>query len=205
MRGVVWLILSDWPQVPVLSQHHSSQREEKKALSCFSLLHQWIGKKTIYMQLQVNWFRRAVQCGSYTLLLSLLLYSRHTPPATEFSHRLHTLKMMSCPFWAYACDLYFIYIYTWLQDYANMAGWFLAKGSGGKGTGLGPGRIHYTLVQIQMKAGICFYMNDGMLKVRHQLIKKKKKGMIEKSCVWDEGREERLWILYFSTPHLMHC
>lgn len=41
---VVWLILSDWPQVPVLSQRHSSQKK-KKALSRFSLLHLWIEKK----------------------------------------------------------------------------------------------------------------------------------------------------------------
>lgn len=42
MRGVAWLILSDWPQVPVSSQHRSSQGERERSV-LFQPLHQRMG------------------------------------------------------------------------------------------------------------------------------------------------------------------
>lgn len=70
MRGVVWLILSDWPQVPVLSPHRCSQRrKESPVLFRSPAPVNGEKKKTwnpvIYIKLQVNWFRHAMQHSSY--------------------------------------------------------------------------------------------------------------------------------------------
>lgn len=151
------------------------------------------------MQLQVNWSRRAMQYGSYTLLLSLLLYS-HTPPATEFSHRLHTLKMMGCPLWASACDS-FLFFSSFFLFWMQKNPWMMFGKSTRRGRGMAQEEHLYTLVQIQMKAGIFFFL-WMMWCYQHDisLLKKKKKGLLNRSCVWDEVREERLWMMCSRAP-----
>lgn len=142
------------------------------------------------MQLQVNWFRRVVQNDSYTLLLSLLLYSLHTPPATAFSHRLGTSKANSCPsFWGSAC-VFFKNI--WLQDYANIPGWCSAKPK--RREGPGPRKKHYISVQFQMNTAR-FFMNDA--KKNDSKLKKKVWSTNE---VREDDQKKRMWVMYSSTP-----
>lgn len=140
------------------------------------------------MQLQVNWFRHAVLYGSYMLLLSLLLYSCHTSPATEFSHRLHTLKMMSCPFWASACDFFFFFFnifdcritQTSLDDVQQK--W--EEGRGGYRAQEEP-----ITLWCRSRWRQEYFFIWMMLKEWHQLIKKKRFDEQKLHLRWGEGGE----------------
>lgn len=79
MRGVVWLILSDWPQVPVLSQHRSSQGERERSV-LFQSLHQRMGKKTHHLNTITG---KLVQTGHalqqlHAALIAVALQSSHS-------------------------------------------------------------------------------------------------------------------------------
>lgn len=119
MRGVVWLILSDWPQVPVLSQYRSSQREKKS-----SVLFQpppVNGKKKHYLNAITG---KLVQTCSgvrqlHTALITVALQSSHSTGDCIFTQIRH-LEDKELSFFLSFCLCFF---YIWLQGYANIPGW----------------------------------------------------------------------------------